>query len=152
MSSILSANRQVYAKIRTASVSRNMGIIIKKARNTGDADSGSILVWLGGGGLYLYVFDNGAYNLLSTTVGITMNPNVWYEIKAQLFGRTVRAKVWALGTSEPDWQNTAYINRMQIRGMEPSGPTTIALRPDNDAVAKDFADLRITPIRKVGGP
>ena len=135
-------------KMRSSVALINMGAFVKKGRNVSDAERGAILFWIAAGTMYIYVYDGGYQSLGS--VAVTFNANTWYEVRIRMEGRTIKAKVWPLGTAETDWLLVVYITRIQLGGAEPIGPTTICLRTAVDIASKDYADIRVTPIPRTG--
>ena len=81
----------------------------------------------------------------------------WYHVRFRRNVSNLKMKMWLYGTAEPDWQR--YV------GLAPAGSNENPPRPvpyghniglttflfQNGDYCK-IADLRITPIRKVGGP
>ena len=83
--------------------------------------------------------------------------DIWYNYKLRRNGKDVRIKIWQYGTSEPDWQHTNY----EAPGGSNENPLKYSFRPGNFGIVtywptvgdwSKIADIRITPIRKVGGP
>ena len=152
MSFVPSRDREITAKIRTSDiVNDGIGIYLRKSRTTLEADQSSVLWNYYNGNHVILVYDAGAFVVLATAA-LVLVANSWYNVKLRAQGQTFRAKVWLLGTAEPNWQLTTYMTRQQARGQD-IGQSTICLRAGGTlAGLRDYADLRVSPVRKVGGP
>lgn len=123
--------------------SPELGCYMRKGRNTTDGEIGDILILLISGTFRLYYCDP-AFTLINSQAFV-LDITKWYQVKAQIINRTVRYKAWVVGTAEPDWFYTQYLTRSY---MKKNG--TIGIR--SGANNKNITDIRVTPIRKVGGP
>ena len=91
---------------------------------------------------------------------IAFTNNIWYKMKIRVGVRAIMMKVWQEGLAEPDWWINFKTSTVIAYGIEPR--ITIR-RPFSSGIALGFysvtvgdtmeiSDIRITPIRKVGGP
>ena len=90
--------------------------------------------------------------------GGVISNDVWYEFKVRLFNNKVKIKWWLLGTSEPDWLidssgTGSGGSERPMRQKRSPGSSYFALGAVSFAVGNylRYADIRITPVRKVGG-
>jgi hypothetical protein len=103
--------------------------------------------------LQLYIVDAATTRLVTSVAhGIAWDVTKLYNLKIRAVGRNLQAKVWARTSSEPGWMATGYMRYLNY----PCGDNGYwAIRPANGAGGANtgyFSDIRVTPIRKVGGP
>ena len=106
--------------------------------------------------LYFGRFFGGVYYYKLWVVSLTND--VWYAVRVRRNQKDVRLKIWQYGTAEPDWQYT----QSTAPGASNENPVRFQVRGGSTFGIVDYlyavgdyckiADLRITPIRKVGGP
>jgi len=87
--------------------------------------------------------------------------NTWCNVRFQKDSRAWKQKWWLYGVQEPDWTAVQATGDMTTSGTNlmnqgyTNQPQYIGFGSYSDAVNaiyQDIADIRITPIRKVGGP
>ena len=88
----------------------------------------------------------------------TYTNDIWYNYKFRASDRDVRVKIWQLGVAEPNWtaNNLVWVAggaENPIKRTRPLGDiigfgTYFPVAGDT----LQISDIRITPIRKVGGP
>jgi hypothetical protein len=147
MSMTTSKDFEIYLKIKSANANGNIGVFLRKGRNTSDAETASVLVFFSGGNMYIYIY-NGGYVTL-TSVAFAWTANQWYEFRGRVRGEQFQAKIWPLGTAEPDWKLTTYNN---LQSGQRIAQNTIAFRQATGAGdARDYADIRVYPIPRTSG-
>jgi len=84
--------------------------------------------------------------------------DVWYEFRIRLLNTKIMAKWWLLGTAEPNWiidsnGTGSGGTERPMRHKRPPGSGNFALGMLSYAVTNylRYRDIRITPVRKVGG-
>jgi len=84
--------------------------------------------------------------------------NTWYHVRVR-FDKFMKAKIWNYGTTEPDWAMSSYyripmpVGALTYRSRVQKGYLSIMVNQSGGSVINaDYSDIRITPIRKVGGP
>ena len=114
---------QVDLRYKTAILSGDIGSHLRVRRQTND-DQYGIRTEMGSDGamrFQLYKFVGGVYTTLGgtphTISGVTPTPNVWYTHKIEVFGSTIRGKVWITANGEPPaWQATATDTALTASG------------------------------------
>jgi len=90
----------------------------------------------------------------------TLVDSTWYNVKIRHGSTTEFIKWWQLGTAEPNWiytsdtTGTAGGSERPMRKKMPAGAGYFGIGVRTYAVGEwaEVSDIRITPIRKVGGP
>jgi hypothetical protein len=86
------------------------------------------------GTLALWVSDADVWTELKEA-SVPTTVNQWYHAKLYIWGNTVAAKVWAVGTAEPGWQITATQNIL-------TGPGVGGLRTTaSDVYYQNFVEV-----------
>ncbi len=140
-------NVEIRATVRSNNVNGAFGIWVRKDRQASETVNGNVLVFQDLSVLYFWGYFDGGWVNLGQVANVIV-ANQIYNYRVQSIGDQFRVKLWLLGTAEPNWMLTIYVGR--LRKPLPSN-STIGIRAQY-AYIVDFSDIRITPIRKVGGP
>ena len=114
---------------------------------------GCCAIFINDGSLMHYLVDStGTSQVIGTMVhGVTWDATKLYWLKSRIIGRKLQTKFWLRGLAEPNWMLTS---NMTYQNSVADANGWFSIRPVGTASPGNmryFSDIRITPIRKVGG-
>ena len=152
------ADCDFFCLIGTSNISDNKPEVSLRKRDYTVAGApfnpGELIIVIDNTNVQLFLADNITTRLVASAAhGIAWDVTKLYNLRIRLRGKTLQVKVWARTAAEPNWMVTAYMVYLTFQ-INANG--FWAVRPANasagGARTMYFSDLRVTPIRKVGGP
>lgn len=138
-------NFEVSVKMKTNNSDAMMGVVLRRKKAVIALESGSFYVWCTGGIFGLVFVDAGGATPVLFSIPYVVDISKYHRIRARVTGRLVEAKIWVDGTAEPDWM-ISY--RIRYKEFMLNGVIGFLGTVRN----VNYADIRWTPIRRVGGP
>ena len=147
---------EVYCLMRSDfATGPRMGVEMKGGADTrGAFDVG---VHLHSATIWLEASYNAVIGWDSVAMPLVWNINTWYNVKVR-FDRFIKVKIWLYGTAEPNWSFVDYYRIplpngvLNYRSRVQKGYFALISNQSAGVINTDYADIRITPIPRTGGP